>query len=68
MGSHNIYKLEQDTSVSDHLHYLGIEFGAAELEGQIAELQMQALALDRAIVDRDVEREGDGSVEVVVEA
>lgn len=35
----------QDTSVADHLHYLGIEFGAAELEGQIAELEMRAMAV-----------------------
>lgn len=41
--------LQQDTSISDHLHYLGTEFGAAELEGEIAALQMQSLALDRAV-------------------
>lgn len=49
-----------DTSISDHLHYLGINFGAAELEGQ-----MQALALaDRAVV---VDGPETGTIGVVVD-
>ena len=51
-------KQRQDTSISDHLHYLGVEFGAAELEGQIAALQMQSLALVDRVPAMEVEATG----------
>lgn len=33
--------------MADHLHYLNVAFGAAELEGQLAELKMLAAEEER---------------------
>jgi hypothetical protein len=54
----------QDTSVADHLHYLGVSFGAADMEGQIAKVNMQTLGLE----EEAVEVAGGGGVVPVVEA
>lgn len=67
--SHCSDKYILDTSIKDHLHYLGIAFGEVELEGQIVSIQPQSLALaDRAVVVGRPDMDKDETVAVGIDA